>query len=128
MVAYLSDDWLQRAGDALGSDAALAERTADLDLSIAYEVTGAPSGKVTYSLHFDHGSTSLHAGPSTAPVSFSADYETAAAIARGELSAQAAFMQGRLKLVGDVNVLIRDGAVLDGITDVLAGLRADTEF
>ncbi len=37
-------------------------------------------------------------------------------------------MRGTLKLVGNVDVLIRDGAVLDGITDALADLRASTDF
>lgn len=128
MVAYLSDEWLDLAGGALSSSAELSERTADLDMAIAYEVTAAPSGKVAYALRFDHGTTTLTRGASDAPVSFSLDYDTAVEVARGEIPAQAAFMQGRLKLVGDVNVLIRDGAVLDGITDALAALRADTEF
>jgi putative sterol carrier protein len=128
VVAYLSDEWLERAGAALAASDELAERTADLELAIAYEVTGAPSGKVAYTISFDHGTTTLTTGRSDAPVSFQLDYDTAAEIARGELSAQAAFMQGRLKLVGDVNVLIRDGAVLDGVADALGDLRADTEF
>jgi hypothetical protein len=128
VVAYLSDEWLERAGASLASSDELASRTADLDLAIAYEVTGAPAGKVGYTIRFDHGTTSVVPGSTDAPVSFQLDYGTAADIAKGDLSAQAAFMQGRLKLVGDVNVLIRDGAVLDGVADALGDLRADTEF
>ena len=128
MVAYLSEEWLDRAGDALAGSAELSERTADLDLAIGYEVTGAPSGKVTYTIRFDRGTTTLEHPATDAPVSFALDYESAAAIAQGKVSAQAAFMQGRLKLVGDVNVMIRDGAVLDGVTDALADLRTDTDF
>ena len=136
MVTYLSDEWLERAGAALAADGELAERTAETDLTIGYVVTGAPGGKVAYSIRLDHGTTTLDRGappaPSnddtTAPVTFELDYDTAAAIARGELAAQVAFMPGRLKLVGNVDVLIRDGAVLDGVTDALGDLRADTEF
>lgn len=136
MVTYLSDEWLERAGAALAANGELAERTAETDLTIGYVVTGAPGGKVAYSIRLDHGTTTLDRGappaPSdddtTAPVTFELDYDTAAAIARGELAAQVAFMQGRLKLVGNVDVLIRDGAVLDGVTDALGDLRADTEF
>lgn len=128
MVAYLSDEWLEQAGRALAGSTELAERTADLDLAITYEVTGAPGGKVVYTVSFDHGATTVRAGLADAPVSFVLDYDTAAEIARGDVAAQAAFMQGRLKLVGDVNVLIRDGAVLDGVTDALGDLRANTEF
>lgn len=129
MVRYLSDDWLAEAGRALAADRDLAAATSDLELTIAYEVTGTPDGKRTYALEFDHGTVTLHRTPPPEPqVTFTLDYDTAAEIARGELSAQVAFMQGRLKLGGDVNVLIRAGSVLDGIGDALAALRARTEF
>lgn len=129
MVRYLSDEWMDEADRALRASEALAEATADLDLTVAYEVAGAPDGKRAYALCFDHGSVSLQAEvPAGAPVTFALDYPTATEIARGDLSAQAAFMQGRLKLGGDVNVLIRDGAALDGVTDALAELRARTEY
>ena len=129
MVTYLSDEWMERAGSALAADQALADATTDLDLTLAYEVAGGPGGKRSYALRFDHGTVALQPGPHPdAPVSFSLDYDTAVAIARGDLSAQAAFMQGRLKLGGDVTVLIRDGGALDGVHDALGPLRADTEF
>jgi hypothetical protein len=129
VVTYLSDEWMERAGRELAADAALAGATSDLDLTVAYEVTGTPSGKASYALRFDNGTVGLEPGPHPdAAVSFALDYDTAARIARNELSAQAAFMQGRLKLGGDVTVLIRDGAALDGVQDALAGLRADTVF
>ncbi len=129
MVGYLSDEWLDRAGEAIAGSDALAAASADLDLTIAYEITGAPTGKCQYAIRLDEGSASLErSAVADAPVSFQLDYDTAAAIAQGELSAQAAFMQGRIKLGGDVMVLIRDAAALDGIDDALADLRADTEF
>ena len=128
VVTYLSDEWMERAGSALSNSTELAARTAESDLAISYVVAGAPGGKVAYTLHFDHGTTSLTPSAADGSVTFELDYATAADIAKGDLSAQAAFMQGKLKLVGDVNVLIRDGAVLDGVSDALGALRADTEF
>jgi hypothetical protein len=37
-------------------------------------------------------------------------------------------MQGRLKLGGDVTILIRQNALLDGLDDALGDLRARTEY
>jgi hypothetical protein len=129
VVRYLSDEWMDEADRSLRASEALAEATTDVDLTVAYEVAGAPDGKRTYALCFDRGAVSLQREvPTGAPVTFALDYTTATEIARGDLSAQAAFMQGRLKLGGDVNVLIRDGAALDGVTDALADLRARTEY
>jgi len=129
MVQYLSDEWLQTASDALAADPALTAAAADLDLTIQYEVTGSPTGKTAYGVRLANGTASIEPGPhKDAPVSFALDYDTAAAIAKGELSAQAAFMQGKLKLGGDVGVLIRQHAAIDGLSDALADLRGDTEF
>ena len=127
MVQYLSDEWMQKAGEALAANSALTG--SDADLLIQYEVAGAPAGKVAYALRVGGGSGGIEAGPHPdAPVSFTLDYATAAKIARGELSAQAAFMQGDLKLGRDVTVLIRQHELLGEIDDALAPLRADTEF
>ncbi len=129
MVQYLSDEWIERAGRELAADTKLAESASDADLTIQYEVAGAPGGKRAYALRFDHGTVGLEPGPHPdAPVSFALDYDTAAAIARGDLSAQAAFMQGVLKLGGDVTVLIREHALLGALEDALGELRSDTEF
>jgi hypothetical protein len=133
VVTYLSDEWLEQASVALATSEELSQRSGDLDLKIGYLVADAPTGKVAYTVSFDHGTVSLTPGTAgklvdAAPVAFELDYPTATAIAKGELSAQAAFMRGTLKLVGNVDVLIRDGAVLDGITDALADLRASTDF
>ena len=127
MVQYLSDEWMQRAGEALAASEEL--RSDDVDLLVQYEIAGAPVGKVSYGLRAGGDAAGIEPGPHPdAPVSFALDYSTAARIARGELSAQAAFMQGDLKLGGDVTVLIRQHELLGAVDDALAALRADTEF
>ena len=129
MVAYLSDEWMQRADAALSGDATLRDATAEAELAIEYTVTGAPGGATRYAVTVDHGDVRLRPGARPdAPVSFSLDYDTAVEIASGERSAQAAFMQGRLKLGGDATVLLRHHALLDGVGDALEALRADTEY
>lgn len=129
MVQYLSDEWMAAAGEALANDEALRVAAADADLTIQYEVTAAPGGKAAYALRFEHGTVSLEPGRHPdAPVSFTLDYPTAAQIARGELSAQAAFMQGSLKLGGDMTVLIRQHTLFGALQDALAALRSETQF
>lgn len=129
MVRYLSDEWMERAATALAEHPPLGGEAADVDLTVAYEVTGSADGKRVYALRLSDGRLSLEEGPHPdAQVSFALDYDTAAAISRGELSAQAAFMQGRLKLGGDVMVLVRDAGALDALGDALGGLRSDTDY
>jgi putative sterol carrier protein len=56
------------------------------------------------------------------------DADTLAGIAQGTLSAQQAFVDGRIRLGGDVRVLIDRVAVLAGLGDVFAAVRADTTW
>ncbi|MFZ4520020.1 MAG: SCP2 sterol-binding domain-containing protein [Microthrixaceae bacterium] len=128
-MQYLSDEWLDEAAAALAAAPALTGEAAEVDLTVAYEVTAAPGGKCSYAVRLSEGRLSLERpSPKDPPVSFTLDYDTAAEVARGDVSVQAAFMQGRLKLGGDVTVLLRDAGALAGIDDALADLRARTEY
>ena len=63
-----------------------------------------------------------------ATVVFTEDYDTAAAIGRGDLSAQSAFMMGRIRVRGDLSKLVEQSNVFGEIEDVLAELRAETTY
>jgi putative sterol carrier protein len=56
------------------------------------------------------------------------DAGTAAAIARGELNAQQAFLAGRVQARGDVGALLGTSAVLRALDAATADLRAATTF
>lgn len=128
MVQYLSDEWMDEAAAAL-SGLELDGSEGAAPVLFQYEITAAPGGKRSYGLRIDDGRVTLEPGPhKDASTSFTLDYEVASEIARGALSTQAAFMQGRLKLGGDVMVLVRSQAVLDGLTDALGPLRERTEY
>lgn len=125
MVTYLSDEWMQQAAAALES----AEVPADAEMVVQYEVSGGGNGKVRYVLDVSGGTATIVPGKrADAPVTFTLDYDTAVAVVTGELSAQVAFMQGRMKLAGDVRVLIDGAAALASVHDTLADLRATTEY
>lgn len=129
MVQYLSDEWMDEAAAALAAAPAVTADGEAEPVLLQYEVTAAPGGKCSYALRFDSEGLGLEPGThKDAAASFTLDYDIAAQIARGELSAQAAFMQGRLKLGGDVMVLVRQHAMLEGVDDALADLRSRTEF
>jgi putative sterol carrier protein len=128
VVQYLSDEWMTEAAAALAAAPAPADGDAEA-VVLQYDVTAAPGGKRSYALRFDGTGIQLDPGAhKDVSASFTLDYDVAAQIAQGQLSAQAAFMQGRLKLGGDVMVLVRQHALLDGLDDALAELRARTEY
>lgn len=128
-VPYLSDSWIDAA------DRLLREVTVDPPIpspgfSIETVVTGGPDGDRRYTIDVD--GESLRARPSvsgqSATVRLTQRYETAVAIARGELSAQAAFLAADIQLGGDVATLISNAGLVAQVGDALAPLRATTEF
>jgi putative sterol carrier protein len=127
MLTFLSHEWIGALHEAAATDADLAERTRDVTLTIEQEVTGAPDGDVRYHMSFDRGSVAVTPGPApSATVRFHQDYATAASIAMGQGSAQRAFMTGRLRVGGDLRVLLAHSEVLTQLEDVFATVRART--
>lgn len=126
MAEFLSSEWLTALHDIASVDERLAEVTADIDLTVEQHI-GDGDDEFVYHLVFDHGSTSVRPGPAENPtVRFRQDRETAVAIARGELSAQRAFMSGRLQVGGDVQRLVENSQVLVALGDTFAALRSAT--
>jgi predicted lipid carrier protein YhbT len=100
MVAYLSQEWLDLQRERLG---ALPERPG-ATARVQYVVTGAPGGDVRYRQVVVDGrlEESVLGVDPDAEVTFTQRYDDAVEIVRGELDASAAFMQGRVKVVGDM--------------------------
>lgn len=104
MPAFLSQAWLDLQRE-LGRD--LPERPG-ASARMQVVVTGAPEGDVAYVLSIEDGrvvEASLGTD-SDADVTLTQTYVDAVAVARGELDANAAFMQGRVKVVGNMGSLM----------------------
>lgn len=132
-MRYLSPEWIDAAGRALAGDAGLKDATVDLRLTLEQVVTGArtgaPTGTVRWYVAIDHGRVELAEGPApAADLRFTTTYATAAAIASGSLGAQRAFAEGRLRVGGDLSLLVAHHRTLASLDDALAPLRAETEF
>ena len=124
MPAYLSHAWFAAADRALRADPALQELSRRSDLVLQQIVTDAERTTAWY-VRFADGKVSLDEGEAAdAAVTFTCDRATAEAVSDGRLSAQAAFMAGQLVVGGDVGALLRHQALLTGLTDALAPLRA----
>jgi SCP-2 sterol transfer family len=132
-VRYLSPEWMAAAGCALANDDDLRAATSELTLTIEQVVTGTPGvpdgGTVRWQVTIDHGRVALVDQPGgAADLRFSADHPTAAQIASGELAAQRAFVEGRLRVGGDLSLLTRHQRVFATIDDTLAKVRTETTF
>jgi hypothetical protein len=122
-MEFLSDTWIA------AFDRALAGVGAVVPLAFEQVVTDVPGrGEVRYRVWFegDRG----HAGVDGPPgdVRMTTDYATACALARGEQNGQIALAQGRLRLGGDIEALVRHADALAALADAAADLRASTTY
>ena len=122
MAGFLTDAWL----DELERAAAGATVDPELRLRVQQVVPDGPDGhEVAYAVEVADGTVAVRRGHhGDADVTFTQDRATAEAIHHGELSAQAAFMQGRLRLGGDLRAVLDRAGALAAIDDVFAAARA----
>ena len=105
MTAFPSDDWFTE----LATAAAAAEPPADLELTIEQQIVDGER----WAIRIGGGRIEVARGPvEDADVRVVTDAATAAGIRAGELSAQRAFLDGTLRIGGDVAALIEHRAHL----------------
>ena len=119
-MRFLSDEWLAAL------DQAARTLTGDPDRPVVIEHT-VRDGEHEIVWHTTVSErVRVVPGPAVdAAIRFSSDRETALAITSGRLSAQRAFLDGRLHLSGDVGVLMAARPGLAALADGSAAVRAD---
>ncbi len=127
VVRYLTDEWLTAAATAY--EAAGSPLPRATEIVVQQIVTDTPDGEVAYTIELSGQSVRLHTGRVDNPtVSFTQSWHTACAIARGEQSAQAAFMDGLVRIGGATQVLVDNHDLLADVDDLLGELRQETSF
>ncbi len=126
MVRFLSSEWAEAVLEALNDSDDVRQALRSVELVLQQVVTGAPEGDVSYWTRFDDGKVEGGLGEAeSADVTITQDYETAAALSRAEVNAQAAFMQGKLKVTGNMGKLLQNQSVLDALGPVMAGIATE---
>ena len=113
MATFLSEGHMAAGTAALNDDAGFATAMTNVGLGLQFSVTDAPDGEIDYYLTVGDGAAVLALGTlEDADASVSSDYETAAAIAKGELNVQMAFMTGKIKVGGNMaKVMMYQGLI-----------------
>jgi putative sterol carrier protein len=126
MAKFLSQEWADDALAALNGSDDVRGAIKGVQLCVQQVVTGAPDGEVSYWTKFDDGKVEGGLGAATdADVTITQDYDTAVAMNKAELNAQAAFMQGKLKVTGNMGKLLQNQGAMQALGPVLAAVPAD---
>lgn len=140
MPQFLSPEWVAAFDAALagvtvpgpGDEAGLA--AVDGRFTVIQKVHGGPSGDVTVALTVRDGTLHLslpendQSGADAADVAISLAYEDAVALSKGELVAAEALTAGRVRVRGDLSVLVASQQMLASAQPHVQALTADTTY
>jgi hypothetical protein len=132
---FLSPEWVEAFNAAVAGapvpppadDAALAAR--DGRFTVSQVVRGGPHGDVATTLEVTPDGVHMRPGADdAASVTVAIDWDDAVALASGSLSASEALAAGRIRVRGDLGVLVAGQALLTALHPQLAELTAATTY
>lgn len=130
MTEFATVEWIAELDTAVAASVPLSEASKDISIVVRQTVTDMPTGgDFSWHVTIDSGTCRVLSGPgTTVDVTFTQDHATAQAIAAGTLSAQAAFMLGKLRMGGNVAKLMEYASAFNALDDVFTQVRANTTY
>lgn len=126
MAEFLTPEWAEVLSAALRGNDAFTAASLNAELTLQYVVSDAPAGEVAWYLKLDRGASEVGVGRlAAAHVVLACDFATSLAMARGELTMQAAQATGRLSVEGDLGRLFQNQAALATFDVLHEGLVTD---
>lgn len=126
-VKFLSEEWAQAVTDALNSSEDFKRAAGSQTVKLQQVVTDTPDGgEGRYYFNLDNGSAQIALGEiSDAEATLTQNYETATAIAKEELNPTNAFMQGKLKISGNMMKLMQLQSVFNTLPKAVQGVEVE---
>ena len=125
-VKFLSEEWAEQVKQTLQSNEQLKSSAGSMTARIQQVVTK-PDGEVRYWFKLENGDVDLGTGDIDNPdATITQDYDTAAALAKGELTGTAAYMSGKLRVSGDLMKLMQLQGLVNTIPEATKSI--DVEF
>ena len=122
-------DWIDELGRVVRTHDELRRLAADHEIGLTQLVCDGPEGDVTYHLQVADGEASFGPGPADPEhVRMEQSWDTAVAVATGELNAQDAFVNGHIRLYGDQQRLLDAQPVFGALDAVFTDVRSRTDY
>ncbi len=129
MIRYLSLDWISELSAQVADSEQMRTLADSHRIGVTQVVSNGPEGDVTYHLSVGDGVATFGAGPADPEdVKMEQDWDTAVAVATGELNAQEAFIGGKIRLFGDQQLLLASQPVFGALDAVFASVRDHTSY
>lgn len=124
-VKFLSKEWAQAVTDALNSSEDFKKAARGKSVKLQQVVTDMPQGgEVKYYFQLEDARAEVSLGELSKPeATLTQDYEVASALSKQELNPQTAFIQGKLKISGNLMKLMQLQGVFATLPAAVAGLE-----
>jgi len=125
-VKFLSAEWAEALKARLNDDAPFKVATATQTAKIQQVITSG-DGEIHYWITIDSGTIDMGVGDVDAPdATITQSYDTAVGLAHGQVNAVTAYMTGKIKIAGNLGLLLG----LQGALSLLPGAMAaiDTAY
>lgn len=120
---FLSPEYCEAGTRLLSADADVRSAIDGVEVSLLYAVRDGPGGDFAYHIAVSGGEVELGRGEIENPsATVKSTYDTAAKIARRELSNQVAFLTGKVRISGNLGALMKHTSTLDLLQEKLGSL------
>lgn len=128
-VKFMTSEWINAIAEAVSGSDDFKKAMGSNSLSLQFEVTGVPHlNQGTYHYHLDagNGTVTITEGKlEDADASISQNYDTAAAIFRGELNTQTAFISGKIRVSGNMAKLMQHQNAITSFGKAVEGMAVE---
>jgi putative sterol carrier protein len=124
-VQFLSTEWADAVKQALNANEAFRQAAASSNASLQQVITK-DGGDTHYWIRIAEGTIDMGIGDVESPdATISQSYDTAVALARSELSVVTAFMTGKVKVAGNMGLLLSLQGALSQLPGAMASIETD---
>jgi len=126
-IKFLTEEWASTMTDSLNSSDEFQSAASGQEVKLQQVVTDVPDGgEAKYYFTLEGGKAQVSLGEVEGPdATITQNYETATAINKQELNAQQAFMQGKLKISGNMMKLMQLQGVFNAMPKAVTGVEVD---
>ena len=126
-IKFLSQEWADAMTKALNESEDFQKAASGQSAKLQQVVTDAPDGEVKYYFKLDGGQAEVSLGElQDAEATITQNYETAVGVTKQEINAQNAFMQGKLKISGNMMKLMQLQSVVNAMPKAVSHI--DVEY
>jgi putative sterol carrier protein len=124
-MKFLSPEWAEAFKDAANASPSFQAAASSITIKLQQNVLDGPDGDVHYWLSLDGGTLDVGVGEiDDAQSSITQSYETAIALAKGELSPVAAYMSGQIQVTNLMKLMSLQG-VLSELGPIIKNLPVE---